>query len=90
MSLLQKVKDFFDSASNEDLDRIVEEVNCLDDACEDCMIDKEEDLELIMKLDAESKGLISYNCPKCETLNFLKVGNNHCVNCQNEIWRKTV
>ena len=61
-----------------------------DDACEDCMIDKEEDLELIMKLDAESKGLISYNCPKCETLNFLKVGNNHCVNCQNEIWRKTV
>lgn len=31
MSLLQKVKDFFDSASNEDLDRIIEEVNCLDD-----------------------------------------------------------
>lgn len=50
----------------------------------------DEDLELIMKLDAESKGFISYNCPKCETLNFLKVGNNHCVNCQNEIWRKTV
>lgn len=50
----------------------------------------EEDFALILRLDAENKGFLPYNCPKCETENFLQVGHNHCVNCNQYISRLKV